>query len=174
PVKKSTRFHNWRRIRERAGLPDVTCHDLRRTCASFLAISGENIAVISKVLNHTTLANTAMRKSCRPNSWRVDKGAERSSSVAGFGSLRRVSTAIAIRESALTVANEPAYSAPAIHERAVSASCGPMSAAARAPIRTQETARLISSGGTLSAAANRYCWVNAMLDPNRIVPAQNN
>ena len=60
PVKKSTSFHNWRRIRERAGLPDVTIHDLRRTCASFLAISGENIAVISKVLNHTTLANTAI------------------------------------------------------------------------------------------------------------------
>ena len=60
PLKKSTSFHNWRRIRERAGLDDVTIHDLRRTCASFLAISGENIAVISKVLNHTTLANTAI------------------------------------------------------------------------------------------------------------------
>jgi len=60
PVKKSTSFHNWRRIRVRAGLDDVTIHDLRRTCASFLAISGENIAVISKVLNHTTLANTAI------------------------------------------------------------------------------------------------------------------
>lgn len=60
PVKKSTSFHHWRRIRERAGLPDVTIHDLRRTCASFLAISGENIAVIAKVLNHTTLANTAI------------------------------------------------------------------------------------------------------------------
>jgi integrase len=60
PVKKSTTFHNWRRIRARAGLDDVTIHDLRRTCASFLAISGENIAVIAKVLNHTTLANTAI------------------------------------------------------------------------------------------------------------------
>jgi integrase len=58
PVKKSTSFHNWRRIRERAGLPDVTIHDLRRTCASFLAISGENIAVIAKVLNHTSFQNT--------------------------------------------------------------------------------------------------------------------
>jgi hypothetical protein len=41
-------------------LDDITIHDLRRTCASFLAISGKNIAVISKVLNHTTLANTAI------------------------------------------------------------------------------------------------------------------
>jgi integrase len=59
-IKKSTSFHNWRRIRARAGLDDVTIHDLRRTCASWLAISGENIAEISKVLNHTTLANTAI------------------------------------------------------------------------------------------------------------------
>ena len=53
-------FHNWRRIRERAGLPDVTVHNLRRTYASFLAISGENTTVSSKVLNHATLANTAI------------------------------------------------------------------------------------------------------------------
>ena len=42
------------------GLDDVTIHDLRRTCASWLTISGDNIAVISTVLNHTTLANTAI------------------------------------------------------------------------------------------------------------------
>ena len=59
-IKKSTSFHNWRRIRARAGLDDVTIHDLRRTCASWLAISGENIALISRVLNHTTLATTAI------------------------------------------------------------------------------------------------------------------
>lgn len=60
PLKKTTCFARWVRIRRRAGLEDVTVHDLRRTCASFLAISGENIAVISKVLNHTTLANTTI------------------------------------------------------------------------------------------------------------------
>lgn len=59
-IKKSTRIHNWRRTRARAGLDDVTIHDLRRTCASWPAISGDNIAVISKVLNHTTLVNTAI------------------------------------------------------------------------------------------------------------------
>ena len=48
PIKKSTSFHNWLRIRARAGLPDVTIHDLRRTCASWLAISGENIAAIRR------------------------------------------------------------------------------------------------------------------------------
>jgi integrase len=30
----------WGRIRKRAGLPDVTIHDLRRTCASMLAMKG--------------------------------------------------------------------------------------------------------------------------------------
>lgn len=54
-------FNRWDAIRKAAGLPDVTIHDLRRTCCSWLAIHGENIAMISKgVLNHTTLANTGI------------------------------------------------------------------------------------------------------------------
>lgn len=59
-IEKTTTYGHWERIRARAGLGDVTIHDLRRTCASWLAISGENIAVIGRVLNHTTLANTAI------------------------------------------------------------------------------------------------------------------
>jgi integrase len=59
-LKKGVSVLWWERIRKRAGLPDVTIHDLRRTCASWLAISGENLAVIARVLNHTTLANTAI------------------------------------------------------------------------------------------------------------------
>ena len=39
-IKKSTSFHNWRRIRARAGLNDVTIHDLRRSCASWMALTG--------------------------------------------------------------------------------------------------------------------------------------
>ncbi|MEO5956866.1 MAG: site-specific integrase [Nitrospiraceae bacterium] len=60
PIKKVTCFQNWRRIRERAGLPDVTIHDLRRTCASWMACNGENLAVISRVLNHSSLAITGV------------------------------------------------------------------------------------------------------------------
>ncbi len=48
----------WRRIRKRAGLPDLRIHDLRRTCASWLAINGANIPVIQTVLNHSSLAVT--------------------------------------------------------------------------------------------------------------------
>jgi integrase len=58
---KSAAHLRWVSIRRAAGIKDVTIHDLRRTCASWLAIHGENIALISKgVLNHTTLANTGI------------------------------------------------------------------------------------------------------------------
>lgn len=50
----------WQRIRARAGLEDVRIHDLRRTCASWLAISGENLSVIQKVLGHTNLQHTSI------------------------------------------------------------------------------------------------------------------
>jgi integrase len=53
-------FQRWEAIRKAAGLSDVTIHDLRRTCASWLAIHGENMAVVKDVLNHTTLANTSI------------------------------------------------------------------------------------------------------------------
>jgi integrase len=41
-------------------MEDVTIHDLRRTCASHLAISGENLPTIQTVLNHKSLAHTAI------------------------------------------------------------------------------------------------------------------
>jgi integrase len=50
----------WSRIRARAGLDDVTIHDLRRTCASWLAIHGANLSVIQQVLNHSSLQHTAI------------------------------------------------------------------------------------------------------------------
>ena len=54
-------FLRWRSIRVRAGLGDVTLHDLRRTCASWLSIHGENMAVIGRgVLNHTSLQHTGI------------------------------------------------------------------------------------------------------------------
>ena len=53
-------FERWQRIRTAAGLSDVTVHDLRRTCASWLACHGENLAIIGNVLNHSTLAHTAI------------------------------------------------------------------------------------------------------------------
>jgi integrase len=53
-------FERWDLIRSQAGIPDVTIHDLRRTCASWLACHGENLAIIGNVLNHTGLQHTAI------------------------------------------------------------------------------------------------------------------
>jgi integrase len=54
----TTAHYYWSRIRRRANLNDVTIHDLRRTWASWAAMDGENLAVISKVLNHSNLQHT--------------------------------------------------------------------------------------------------------------------
>ena len=43
---------NWQTVRERAGCPDLTLHDLRRTVGSWMATSGTSIHVIGKVLGH--------------------------------------------------------------------------------------------------------------------------
>lgn len=43
----------WIAIRERAGLADVTLHDLRRTAGSYLAQAGVPIQVIGEVLGHS-------------------------------------------------------------------------------------------------------------------------
>ena len=52
-------------------MQDVTIHDLRRTCASFLAIEGENLPVIQHVLNHRSLAHTSIY--ARLNTKAVDR-----------------------------------------------------------------------------------------------------
>lgn len=56
----SLAFKRWNLIRVQAGIPDVTIHDLRRTCASWLACHGENLAIIGNVLNHSSLQYTAI------------------------------------------------------------------------------------------------------------------
>ena len=48
----------WRRIRTRAGCPDVRLHDLRRTVGSWLASSGASLHLISQVLHHSDLDTT--------------------------------------------------------------------------------------------------------------------
>ena len=50
----------WRRIRERAGVPDVRLHDLRRTLGSRLAASGYSLPLIGKVLGHSQPSTTAV------------------------------------------------------------------------------------------------------------------
>lgn len=43
----------WERIREEAGIPDVTLHDLRRTAGSYMAQAGVPLQVIQQVLGHS-------------------------------------------------------------------------------------------------------------------------
>jgi integrase len=71
--------HAWRKIRERIGLHDVRIHDLRRTCASWLAINGSNLPVIQSMLNHRSLSSTQVyaRLSVAPVRLALDDQAER-------------------------------------------------------------------------------------------------
>lgn len=49
----------WRRIRKRAGLPDVRIHDLRHSFASGAVAIGEHLPMIGKLLGHTQVQTTA-------------------------------------------------------------------------------------------------------------------
>lgn len=51
---------NWREIRKRAGLSDVTVHDLRRTTASWLAGAGQSLPMIGRILGHSEPRATAV------------------------------------------------------------------------------------------------------------------
>ena len=42
----------WERIREAANLTDITLHDLRRTCGSYLAQAGVPLHTIGAILGH--------------------------------------------------------------------------------------------------------------------------
>ena len=77
-------FYTWNRIRTLAGLPDVTVHDLRRTCASWLACNGDNLAIIGNVLNHSGLQHTAIyaRLHLSPVTRALEENSERMMSMA--------------------------------------------------------------------------------------------
>jgi integrase len=51
-------FH-WLRVRETAGLIDFKWHDLRHSCASFLAQNGASLVEIGSVLGHSSPSITA-------------------------------------------------------------------------------------------------------------------
>lgn len=51
--------HPWRRIRARAGLPELRIHDLRHSYASGALALGEGLPMIGKLLGHTQIQTTA-------------------------------------------------------------------------------------------------------------------
>jgi integrase len=52
PLKVSTLEARWRRVRDAAGLTGFRWHDLRHSCASFLARRGASLLEIASVLGH--------------------------------------------------------------------------------------------------------------------------
>jgi integrase len=50
----------WEKIRRAAGVEDVRIHDLRRTVGSWLAMAGNSLPLIGRVLNHTDPKTTAV------------------------------------------------------------------------------------------------------------------
>jgi integrase len=50
----------WGKVRKNCNLNDVRIHDLRRTAASHMAINGENLSTIQKMLDHSSLQATAI------------------------------------------------------------------------------------------------------------------
>jgi integrase len=58
PHKKESVHHFWYVIREKAGLTDFRWHDLRHSCASFLAQKGATLLEIGGVLGHKSPSMT--------------------------------------------------------------------------------------------------------------------
>lgn len=58
PVEKEWLEYRWRLIRAAAGLKDFRWHDLRHSCASFLAQQGANLLEIGSVLGHRSASVT--------------------------------------------------------------------------------------------------------------------
>ncbi|RTL44470.1 MAG: DUF4102 domain-containing protein [Candidatus Melainabacteria bacterium] len=48
----------WRRMLKKAGITDLRLHDLRRTLGSYMAMSNQNIKIISQALGHKSMAST--------------------------------------------------------------------------------------------------------------------
>src|SRR5688500_15679207 len=58
-------FGVWKRVRKRAGVDDVTLHDLRRSCGSMMDMAGVPTASIRAALNHSDVSTTM--RYVRPN-----------------------------------------------------------------------------------------------------------
>ena len=58
PVSKSLLEQKWKAVRDRIGLKDFRWHDLRHTCASYLAQGGASLLEIGSVLGHKSPSAT--------------------------------------------------------------------------------------------------------------------
>ncbi|MBA3584517.1 MAG: tyrosine-type recombinase/integrase [Gemmatimonadetes bacterium] len=60
----------WSRIRARAGVPDVTLHDLRRSVGSHLAMAGVGLPIVGSILGHASPDATAIYARLQPDAGR--------------------------------------------------------------------------------------------------------
>ncbi len=58
PLSVNSAQKAWRRLRDRAGIPDARIHDLRHTAGTFAALAGGSAFVVRDLLGHRTLAMT--------------------------------------------------------------------------------------------------------------------
>ena len=78
-VHRSEPRRIWQLIRERAGIPDVTIHDIRRTYASMAANSNTPPSILQGLLGHARFSTT--EKYVQPFDRARDQSAERISSL---------------------------------------------------------------------------------------------
>ncbi len=59
PVSSSNAWRSLQRLLMRVGLPRMRFHDLRHSCATFLALQGVHMRTAMEILGHSTIATTA-------------------------------------------------------------------------------------------------------------------
>jgi integrase len=59
PLDARNLLRSWHALRERAGLPEMTVHDLRHTAATLLRNLGVPMDVVSRILRHSGISITA-------------------------------------------------------------------------------------------------------------------
>jgi non-ribosomal peptide synthetase component F len=59
PVSSSNAWRSLQRLLVRVGLPRMRFHDLRHSCATFLALQGVHMRTAMEILGHSTIATTA-------------------------------------------------------------------------------------------------------------------
>lgn len=71
PLPAATLEGAWRRIRQRAGIPDVRIHDLRHTVGAYAGQAGANDFLVRDRLGHKTLAMTGRYVECDADTLRA-------------------------------------------------------------------------------------------------------